>query len=177
MTPWNKGRGINKPCAICGKVFYVWLAHAERVKCCSRVCGYKLRRSFKGENNPAWMGGYPSCLDCGVRLTQRNYKRCSRHRNSHNTGENNNRWKGGITPINLKFRSTPEYKQWRKSVFERDDYTCQECSSRGVELNADHIKPFAYFPELRLDINNGRTLCVTCHRATDTFAGRATRYA
>jgi endogenous inhibitor of DNA gyrase (YacG/DUF329 family) len=88
-------------------------------------------------------------------------------------GEKNPSWKGGITPINTKIRNSNEYAEWRISVFERDNYTCQECGSRGVELNADHIKPFALFPELRLRIENGRTLCVPCHRKTDTFAGRA----
>ena len=90
-------------------------------------------------------------------------------------GKNNGQWKGGITPINAKIRNSVQYRDWRLTVFERDNYTCQECGGRGVTLHADHIKPFAYYPELRLVIENGRTLCVPCHRKTDTFAGRATK--
>jgi len=84
-------------------------------------------------------------------------------------GEKNHLWRGGITKANTKIRKSTEYKNWRISVFERDDYTCQECGEHGCELNADHIKPFALFPEHRLDIDNGRTLCVPCHKETDTY--------
>lgn len=88
-------------------------------------------------------------------------------------GEKSYLWKGGVTPINQKIRVSREYKDWRIKVFERDDYTCQNCGSRGITLHADHIKPFAYFPELRLVIENGRTLCVPCHKKTDTYAWKA----
>lgn len=88
-------------------------------------------------------------------------------------GENNHNWKGGITPVNTAIRNSAAYKDWRIAVFERDNYTCQECGSRGVTLNADHIKPFAYYPELRLCIDNGRTLCVPCHKLTETYLWKA----
>lgn len=78
-------------------------------------------------------------------------------------------WKGGVTPIHRKIYNSFEYKAWRKAVFERDDYTCVWCGERGGELNADHIKQFAYHPELRFDLNNGRTLCVSCHRQSHTY--------
>ena len=89
-------------------------------------------------------------------------------------GEKNHLWKGGITPINEKIRASLEYTIWRRAVFERDNYTCIWCGIRGeigrrVELNADHIKPFSLFPELRFAIDNGRTLCVDCHKKTDTY--------
>ena len=78
-------------------------------------------------------------------------------------------WKGGKTEAGKLFRNRIEYKRWRKAVFERDNYTCQLCGKRGGNLQADHIKSFAYFPEHRLEIENGRTLCISCHRKTDTF--------
>jgi len=91
------------------------------------------------------------------------------------SGANHKWWKGGITPVNQKIRSSSEYADWRTQVFKRDDYTCQECGSRGYKLNADHIKPFAYYPELRLAIDNGRTLCVPCHKKTETFGIKGVR--
>lgn len=89
-------------------------------------------------------------------------------------GDRSNFWKGGITPVNKRIRSSLEYKAWRKSVFERDNYACVLCkavSQKGVavELNADHIKPFSQYPELRFELSNGRTLCRKCHLQTDTF--------
>jgi len=61
-------------------------------------------------------------------------------------------WKGGVTPKSVKDRNSGEYKLWRKSVFERDDYTCQKCGKRGVYLHAHHIKPFALNEDLRFEI-------------------------
>ena len=79
-----------------------------------------------------------------------------------------------MTEINKLIRSGVEYRLWREAVFERDNWTCQECGDRScignqVELHPDHIKPFALFPELRFAIDNGRTLCAPCHRKTDTY--------
>lgn len=94
-------------------------------------------------------------------------------RNRDNTGKKHHNWKGGITPVNVKIRHSFEYKLWRKAVFERDNYTCiWGGKEHGSKLNADHIKPFSMFPELRFAIDNGRTLCVECHRKTDTWGGR-----
>lgn len=87
-------------------------------------------------------------------------------------GKNNSNWKGGITPINRRIRFSLEYKLWRTAIFERDNYTCVWCGKKeevSGKLNADHIKPFALFPELRLAIDNGRTLCEDCHKTTDTY--------
>ena len=81
-------------------------------------------------------------------------------------------WKGGITPINVKIRNSIKYKQWRTAVFKRDKYMCQRCGQWGGKLNADHIKDFAYYPELRFQISNGQTLCINCHKLKGTYKGK-----
>lgn len=85
-------------------------------------------------------------------------------------GELHPNWKG-TTPANTLMRNSVEYKEWRSQVFQRDDYRCLDCGERGGDLQADHIYPFATYPRLRLDINNGQTLCVPCHRKTPTYGG------
>ena len=84
------------------------------------------------------------------------------------TGKKHWNWKGGVTPDNLLIRHSGEYKIWRTEIFKRDRWTCVECGYRSKsskDIQADHIKPFSLYPELRFDLDNGRTLCVPCHRA------------
>lgn len=57
---------------------------------------------------------------------------------------------------------TPEYRQWRYSVFARDGFTCQMCGEK-KELEGHHIKRWADFPALRYSQSNGITLCKSCH--------------
>src|SRR3990167_9579933 len=78
-------------------------------------------------------------------------------------GKRHPNWRGGITSERVKIWRSNKYKEWRKTVFERDKYTCQICGNKNgnghrVFLNADHIKSFNQFPELRFDTTNGRTL-------------------
>lgn len=80
-----------------------------------------------------------------------------------------NFWKGGVTELNEKARTSVEYKLWREAVFKRDNYVCQECDSRGNKLNAHHIKSFSKYPDLRYEISNGITLCLECHKKTDNY--------
>lgn len=77
-------------------------------------------------------------------------------------------WAGKNTPpwkrTEKQQRNTPKYIDWRKSVYERDNYTCQKCGQVGGNLNAHHIKFFSKYPKKRFDVNNGITLCVECHK-------------
>ncbi len=90
------------------------------------------------------------------------------------------------TALATGIRQSFEYRQWRSDVFTRDDFTCRECDRRGGDMEAHHLKPFATILrdnniKTREDaircaelwnINNGKTLCIACHRKTKGWAGR-----
>lgn len=86
-------------------------------------------------------------------------------------------WKGGISHHRIE-RATFEYRDWRKDVFSRDNYTCQCCgdkSSKGhpVELHSHHILNWKDYPEKRYDKNNGVTLCDKCHYLFHSIYGKS----
>lgn len=79
-------------------------------------------------------------------------------------GEECYNWKGGITSENDRIRNSQEYRYWRNSVYELDNYTCQCCGdSKGGNLSAHHIENFSEYEDKRFDIDNGITLCDSCH--------------
>jgi hypothetical protein len=145
-TPWNKGRGVFQNCKNCKEEFYVIKSRKNIAKYCSRQC---TSEDFKKRT---------------VSLEIR--RKISDH--SPNKGENCRFWRGGVSQVNKDFRNlfmqTVEYKFWRDSVFRRDNYTCKLCGdTKGGNLHSNHIKRFSDFPSLRLDVNNGITLCADCH--------------
>lgn len=89
-------------------------------------------------------------------------------------------WRDGMASRRVRLRHSLRYRLWREAVFKRDNHTCVECGARSgngkaVYLEADHIKPWAYFPRLRFKVENGRTLCKPCHKKTPTYKARATK--
>lgn len=61
---------------------------------------------------------------------------------------------------------------WRKEVYRRDNYTCVKCGdARGGNLNAHHKDGYAWCIDRRYDIENGATLCETCHRGFHSAYG------
>lgn len=78
----------------------------------------------------------------------------------------------GIINVDLtkkrSVRDTPEYKNWRKKILGRDNYTCQCCGSK-QNLEVHHNKSVRFYPELATNINNGITLCNSCHKKTNNY--------
>lgn len=78
------------------------------------------------------------------------------------SGANCHLWRGGITAKNTAIRMSSNYREWRRKVFVKDNFSCTDCGTRG-DLHAHHIKEFAKFPELRFVVENGKTVCAECH--------------
>lgn len=70
---------------------------------------------------------------------------------------------GFIASKKMRLRGSFKYRDWRTSVFKRDNYTCQCCNQYGGKLQVHHIKNFSSSEDLRFEINNGITLCYDCH--------------
>ena len=79
-------------------------------------------------------------------------------------GKDNPNWNTNKTDEERKKeRNYPEYREWRKLIYERDNYICQICKKRGGDINAHHIESYANNLELRTILLNGVTLCKKCH--------------
>ena len=48
-------------------------------------------------------------------------------------------------------------------VLARDNFTCRECGAKDNIL-AHHIKSQHFYPQIKLEIDNGKTLCHDCHK-------------
>lgn len=105
-----------------------------------------------------WRKGIPLSQEHRAFLRKISYEQQRFH------GENSPQWKGGITPENRTLRRNSANKQWRQTVYERDNYTCQHCGDdKGGNLNAHHKMSWSDYPELRYVVDNGITLCEKCH--------------
>lgn len=130
--------------------------------------------------------GKPNLKNIGRKHTEEaKLKNSIAHRGSSGSG-----WRGGLTTLIRQVRRGLRYRTWRNSVYERDDFECQWCGNGDVYFNADHIIPFSFLLranniktleeaekcEALWDIRNGRTLCVPCHKKTDTYLNKGKVY-
>lgn len=170
---------MKKNCLACKREYQIPKCRRNKSKYCSTQCQYENQNKYK----LCWM----NCSECRVEfsLSPSHAKRnknsfCSRvcvgkyyGKRRKFSGKDNPGWKGGVTPIHVSIRTSVKYAEWRTMIFERDDFICQICGQRGGELNADHIKELSKYPDSIFDLENGRTLCVSCHRKTDNYGWRA----
>lgn len=90
---------------------------------------------------------------------------------------------GGTQYTAKRIASLQKYRNWKKEIKIRDKFKCVQCGNAN-NLNIDHypvplavmIKKYnikkpqqaKQFEEF-WNMNNGRTLCLSCHKETDTY--------
>lgn len=160
----KKGGRVAVECQRCGLVFYALRSAIARGggKYCSRDCYFASR---------VWPDSRVSirCKWCGRELlvySSQGVVHCSTEcmaaaYSQDRRDENNFNWKGG-SPKGT--RQSLEYVTWRKAVYARDNWTCQDCGAMG-KMNAHHLFGFTEFENIRFEVWNGVTLCSPCHWA------------
>lgn len=172
---------ITYKCEICGKEKMMSKSNYNKSK--HHYCSYRCSRigfskNYRGEDSPNYEGITQICMQCGNEYLS---KKSTIGRNKMNfcSRECKNKWQSenirGLSHPNYKpemskkerieRREYTEYWDWRKTVYERDNFTCQCCGdNKGHNLRAHHYMNYSKYKELRTDIDNGITLCDKCHR-------------
>ena len=152
------------------------MAHTEETKAKIRKAWEKRRLTFvppmKGKkmseesrrkmsdaakNRPSNRIGKPHTAETKARISAITRERTPR-------GAAHYAYRNGEFQRGLDDRRSVEYQEWRNAVYRRDGYVCQHCGdNKGGNLHAHHIKEFADYPDLRFVVENGLTLCQTCH--------------
>jgi len=136
-------------------------------------CGQKNR--FKTHKHPLLGTAQPkpNCIDCGKKLKELHSERCypcagkykwkngtfddmaekvsktlSGRSTEYNKGDKHYRWKGGITELTALIRNLIENREWKRQVFQRDNWTCRECNIKytkqtPVYMEAHHRRAFS----------------------------------
>ncbi len=187
-----------RTCLICFKLFtknQYQLKNGEGKYCSKECLGIRNSLENRGENNPSWNSTKIECSTCKKSYYEIafNLKKNKNHfcsvkcyglwQRENRRGDKSRSWQGGKTKLSQTIRTSTQYLEWRNAIYKRDNYTCQHCGERGRELNADHIVPFSeIIKENNIDsflkasncgflwsLDNGRTLCIDCHRLTVTY--------
>lgn len=165
-TPWNKGKHFSAESKL-----KMSISHKKRTSSKDYIHPM-LGKKHSEETKQHWRD-----IRKGIDFRSKETIERVRKEWSKNRGDKNPQWKGGKSPVPRIVRTMPEYYEWRKKNYIRDDYTCQICGDRGGKLEVDHIVPFSFILEVECiidrytarkceflwDIENGRTLCVECH--------------
>lgn len=141
--PTSKMKRVNRQYKIINGVLYrlCECEHCDEYILVGKTCHGVKRRFVKGHG--CWGISKESRKKQGIKIS----------------GENNGRYIDG---------RKEKLNEWIKEVKERDNYTCQRCRKvkrkGNRNLHAHHIKPRDEYPELIYDVDNGKTLCRSCHK-------------
>lgn len=100
----------------------------------------------------------------GCNLITNNTRSCGCLAIESRTGPNNWKYNPNLTKDDrFDKRKTPENKKWIENVLFRDNFVCQICKCTGYMV-AHHLDGYHWCKERRVDITNGITLCIHCHK-------------
>ncbi len=172
-------RSISEGTVLSGKFGVQSEAHRERL----REGAAKARTKITAESREKWRlkmigreppnKGRPMSEEQRQLLTeQRADPEYRRHMSEANSGERAWNWKGGIKPELARRLDTAEWRRTRVEVYERDNWTCQECGCRCLntkdakahpkrKIQAHHVVPRRFGGSDEL--SNLVTLCMSCH--------------
>ena len=181
-------RGENHPnynkveilCDYCKKPIKINKCRIERSNhhFCDNDCYNKWKsENLKDENNYRYNKEEVLCDYCKkpIKLNKYRIENCNLHfcsyecygkwQSENRKGKNSPNWNPNLTnKERIVGRKYEEYYDFRKQVFERDNYTCQITGKRGGKLQAHHLNCYSDYKEERTDINNGITLSKEIHR-------------
>lgn len=188
---------VDVQCPECGKirnVYYSSICRAGHTMCQACSAKAKMGKTIEPGSKfnkltvikPANKSGFSICkCECGNEKIINNYELtsggtkscgCLRSENikivgHHPDGEDHWNWKGGICSDRRLAMAKKKYKEWRRQVFERDNYACQKCDQIGRKLRAHHIYNYANNKDRCFNVSNGITLCEKCHRKFHNING------
>ena len=157
-TKDSRKKQVTLVCENCNNDFIVQYYRKDISKFCSRKCKHQFMSSELVNLN---------CTNCNKDFTRKSHKVnnnnfcCKKCADTYNSGANHYEWKE-LNHIKLR---KDAFRKWSKDVKMRDNYKCVKCKNNNIILlEAHHIKPKAKYPKFELDINNGITLCIYCHK-------------
>lgn len=176
----------------CGNISHIKFYNFQQGKRCKKCAGCEkpsdetINKCFKQRNFILLENSYINCQLKTLKyqcpqghvgyISWNNFSRgngCGQCAKENKCGKNNYNWNFNKTMEDrILDRSFLEYKIWRKQVFERDHYICQICNKTFTILNAHHLDGYHWCVEKRLDLDNGITLCNTCHGLFHKIYGR-----
>jgi len=148
----GKRNRVETECYICSETFKMKKSKYNKCKntYCSREC------SSKGKTKNGTI--ICECNYCGeeFRVAKSNYKKGQGKYCSQKC------YGLSLRSSNPDLRKSSEYRQFRETVLERDEYRCVKCGG-DTDLHVHHIVPIYEDESLATDVENGKTLCVNCH--------------
>lgn len=149
----TRGR-VELTCAVCSRSYWQHEYRADASRYCSKACWSARAPRVQCEG----------CEETFAHHRDRGAGRFCSRACAHRTmvGPLATRYVDGQSMTRDRAREQPRLREWRRAVMTRDGFRCVLCSATGY-LHAHHMFPWALYPALRFDVDNGVTLCDSCH--------------